>query len=118
MRTPDVRIDIVVTSPSGNGMLPGERAVAAVAAAVDEHARAFTWRCASAEHEENGLLAQVQAYRDLRKSIAREARLGILPVPILGQFYGGDAPQEAFYEQVEVGDCVPVRVIRSGEAAA
>ena len=117
MRTPDVRIDIVITSP-GHGLFPGERAVAAAVAAVEGHARAFTVRCSAAEHEENGLLEQVLAYRDLRKALSREARPGILPVPVIAQFYGGDAPVEAFYEQVEVGDCIPVSVIRSAEAAA
>ncbi len=118
MRTPDVRIDIIVTSPSGNGMLPGERAVAAARVAATRHALAFTRRCVAAAHEENGLLEQMNAYRDLRSALAQDSRPGIMLLPVLGQFYGGDAPQEAFYEQVEVGDCVPVRVIRSGEAAA
>ena len=71
----------------------------------------------AAAREENGLLEQMDAYRGLRRALAKDSRPAIMLLPALGQFYGGDAPQEAFYEQVEVGDCIPVRV-RSGKATA
>ncbi|MFD2054209.1 hypothetical protein ACFSQT_14230 [Mesorhizobium calcicola] len=107
MRTPDVTIEIIV---DGETVEHESGTLGSVVADVLAESRKFTRHCAEFyKTEADPIEAQMNAYGQRIAILGRLARSGFEPSVSICGFYGSVIP-EVFFEQGEVGECIPVTV--------